>query len=187
MDLHENKPNLRTIRVRSGWRFIDIREVWDSRDLMLFLIWRDLKARYAQSVLGFSWAILQPAMFMVVFTIVFGKIARISSDGQPYAIFSYTAIVPWTLFSNSLAASAQSLVANQALLTKVYFPRVLLPLAAPLAKLPDFVISLGLLVVLMVWYGQMPVAWVFVLPLLVFMVIMTALGLGLWLSALSVQ
>lgn len=177
----------RTFGPRSGWRFVDLREVWDYRDLMFFMIWRDLKSRYAQSVLGFTWAVVQPAMFMIVFTVVFGEIAKISSDGKPYAIFSYSAVVPWTLFAGSVGAATNSLVTNQPLLTKVYFPRVILPLMGPMSRTPDFVISMCLMVVLMIWFNQAPTIWVLTLPLLVLIIIGTAVGLGLWLSALSVQ
>ena len=177
----------RTFGPKSGWRFVDLREVWDYRDLMFFMIWRDLKSRYAQSVLGFMWAVVQPAAFMIVFTVVFGEIAKISSDGKPYAIFSYSAVVPWTLFAGSVSAATNSLVSNQPLLTKVYFPRVILPLMGPMSRTPDFVISMCLMVALMIWFNQAPTIWVLTLPLLVLIIIGTAVGLGLWLSALSVQ
>ena len=177
----------RTFGPKSGWRFVDLREVWDYRDLMFFMIWRDLKSRYAQSVLGFMWAVVQPAAFMIVFTVVFGEIAKISSDGKPYAIFSYTAVVPWTLFAGSVGAATNSLVTNQRMLTKVYFPRVIMPLMGPMSRTPDFVISMCLMVVLMIWFNQAPTIWVLTLPLLVLIIIGTAVGLGLWLSALSVQ
>ncbi len=177
----------RTFGPKSGWRFVDLREVWDYRDLMFFMIWRDLKSRYAQSVLGFMWAVVQPAAFMIVFTVVFGEIAKISSDGKPYAIFSYTAVVPWTLFAGSVSAATNSLVANQPMLTKVYFPRVIMPLMGPMSRTPDFLISMCLMVVLMIWFNQAATIWVLTLPLLVLIIIGTAVGLGLWLSALSVQ
>jgi len=177
----------RTWRPQSGWRFVDLREVWAYRDLMYFMIWRDLKSRYAQSVLGFTWAVLQPAVFMIVFTVVFGEIAKISSDGKPYAIFSYTAVVPWTLFAASVNASTNSLVGNQALLTKVYFPRAIMPLMGPISRTPDFIISMSLMVVLMIWFKQAPTVWALALPALVLIIVGTSVGLGLWLSALSVQ
>jgi len=154
---------------------------------MYFMIWRDLKSRYAQSVLGFTWAVLQPAVFMIVFTVVFGEIAKISSDGKPYAIFSYTAVVPWTLFAASVNASTNSLVGNQALLTKVYFPRAIMPLMGPISRTPDFIISMSLMVVLMIWFKQAPTVWALALPALVLIIVGTSVGLGLWLSALSVQ
>jgi lipopolysaccharide transport system permease protein len=154
---------------------------------MYFMIWRDLKSRYAQSVLGFTWAVLQPTVFMIVFTVVFGEIAKISSDGKPYAIFSYTAVVPWTLFAASVNASTNSLVGNQALLTKVYFPRAIMPLMGPISRTPDFIISMSLMVVLMIWFKQAPTVWALALPALVLIIVGTSVGLGLWLSALSVQ
>ena len=164
-----------------------MREIWEYRDLVSFLILRELKTRYAQSVLGFAWAVLHPAVYMVVFTVIFGMLTRIESDGKPYAIFSYAAIIPWTFFAGAVGISTSSLSANQTLLTKVYFPRLILPMATPLARMPDFFISLSLMVGLMIWYGQAPTIGILALPLLLLLALATAIGLGLCLSALSIQ
>ena len=142
------KPNVstepRVIDAKTRWGLVDLRDLWYYRDLLYFLIWRDIKVRYAQSVLGVGWAVIQPVFLMIVFTLVFGRLARLDSDGAPYAIFSYVALVPWTYFSNALTDSTTSLVQNSALITKVYFPRIILPLSAILSKLIDFAIALVL-------------------------------------------
>jgi lipopolysaccharide transport system permease protein len=175
------------IEPRSGWRFIDFAEINEYRDLFYFLIWRDIKVRYAQSVLGVGWAIIQPFFSMIVFTIVFGKLAKISSDGVPYAIFSYAGLVPWTYFSSSLTESTGSLISSSNMFTKVYFPRLVIPLTPVLSKLVDFAIALMLLFALMIWYKTSPTVWIVTLPLLVILMMLTAAGLGMWLTALSIQ
>jgi lipopolysaccharide transport system permease protein len=175
------------IRPSSGWQLFDWRELWHYRDLLYFLVWRDIKTRYAQSVLGVGWAVIQPVFSMIVFTIVFGGLARVSSDGVPYAIFSYVALVPWTYFANSLTDSTGSLVKSASMISKVYFPRLVLPLAAVLGKLVDFSIALLLLFGLMVWFQQVPTIWALALPLLIVLMMLTAAGIGMWLTALAVQ
>ena len=175
------------IERQSGWQFIDWRELWQYRDLFYFLVWRDIKTRYAQSVLGVGWAIIQPLFNMIVFTIVFGNLAKVSSDGVPYAIFSYTALVPWAYFSSSLTGATGSLVASKNLITKVYFPRLVVPLAPVLGKLIDFSIALLILFGMMLWFGISPTIWTLSLPLLILLMMLTAAGLGMWLTALSVQ
>lgn len=172
---------------KSGWRFIDFHELWEYRDLFYFLVWRNIKVRYAQSVLGVGWAIIQPVFSMIVFTIVFGKLAKIGSEGVPYAIFSYAALVPWTYFSNALTQSGASLVGASGMISKVYFPRLIIPMSPLLDKLVDFGISLTLLVGLMVWFKIAPTIWVLTLPLLILLMMLTAAGLGMWLTALAVQ
>jgi lipopolysaccharide transport system permease protein len=172
---------------KSGWRFIDFHELWEYRDLFYFLIWRNIKVRYAQSVLGVGWAIIQPVFSMIVFTIVFGKLAKIGSEGVPYAIFSYAALVPWTYFSNALTQSGASLVGASGMISKVYFPRLIIPMSPVLDTLVDFGISLILLVGLMVWFKIAPTIWVLTGPLLILLMMLTAAGLGMWLSALAVQ
>jgi lipopolysaccharide transport system permease protein len=163
-------------------------ELWQFRELFYFFVWRDVKVRYAQSVLGVGWAIVQPLVPMILFTIVFGRVAGISSDGVPYALFSYTALVPWTYFSNAVGDSGGSLVKEVNMLGKIYFPRLILPLTSVLGRLIDLGISFVLLVVLMVWYRATPTPWAIVLlPVLIAMVVATASGLGMWLSALAVQ
>jgi lipopolysaccharide transport system permease protein len=178
---------VRVIEPRSGWRPIELRELWEYRDLLYFLVWRDIKVRYAQSVLGISWAVIQPVFFMIVFSIVFGRLAKIDSDGVPYAIFSFTALVPWTYFSTSLTEATGSLVQNQSMLNKVYFPRLIMPLAPVLSKLVDFVIAFVLLLILMVGFKSSPTPGVLVLPLLVLLMMTTAVGMGMWLTSLAVQ
>ena len=175
------------IEHRSGWQSVDVRELWDYRDLFLFLIWRDLKARYAQSALGVGWAVIQPVFYMIVFTIVFGRLAEVSSDGRPYAIFSYTALLPWTYFATALTDSTNSLVQGASMLSKVYFPRLVLPMSAALGKLVDFAIASVVLGVLLVWFRIVPTTWALVLPVLVVLMVLWAAGLGMWLTALAIQ
>ncbi|AMV16760.1 Teichoic acid translocation permease protein TagG [Planctomyces sp. SH-PL14] len=170
-----------------GDRMIDWRELVDYRDLCLFLIWRGIKARYAQSVIGVGWAVVQPLFSMLVFTVVFGKLARISSDGVPYAVFNFVAMVPWTYFSNAVSDGSASLVTNAGMISKVYFPRLILPLAAVAAKLVDFVIALALLAVLLVVYRIVPTWGVVTLPLLTGLMVLTAFGMATWMTALAVQ
>lgn len=178
---------LTVIDARSSRSLIDWKELREYRDLFYFLVSRDVKIRYAQSVLGVGWAIVQPVFSMIVFTIVFGNLAKVNSDGVPYAIFSFTALVPWTYFSGSLTASTGSLIASSNMLTKIYFPRLIIPLAPVLSKLIDFAIALLILFGMMVWFGIAPTVWVLTLPLLVLLMMLTAIGMGLWLTALAVQ
>jgi lipopolysaccharide transport system permease protein len=175
------------IRARSGWRFVDFRELWEYRDLFFFLVWRDIKVRYAQSVLGIGWAVIQPVFSMIVFTIIFGRLAKIDSEGVPYSIFSYAALVPWTYFSNALTESTGSLIASSNMLTKVYFPRLIIPMTPVLSKLIDFGIAMLLLFGLMVWFKSTPTIWAIGLPVLVILMMLTAAGLGMWLTALAIQ
>ncbi len=175
------------IDARRPYRLIDWQELRQYRDLFYFLIWRDIKGQYAQSVLGVGWAIIQPLFNMVVFTIVFGQLAKIDSDGVPYAIFSYTALVPWTYFSGALTASGTSLVNSANVLTKVYFPRLVVPIVPVLAKLVDFGIAFVILMGLMLWFQITPTVGVLMLPLLILLMMVAAAGIGMWLTALSVQ
>lgn len=176
------------IRPAGRWPRIDFGELLGYRGLFLFLVWRDIKVRYAQSILGAGWAILQPVLTMVVFTVIFGNFAKIPSDDLPYPIFSLTALVPWTYFSTALNQSSQSLVANPALITKVYFPRLVIPLTPVLAGLVDFAIASVILALMMVAYGVVPDPMALILiPLLVLIMMATATGVGCWLSALNVQ
>ena len=175
------------IEPRVGWRLVDWRELWDYRDLFRFLVWREIKVRYAQSTLGVAWAIIQPLFSMMVFTIIFGLLAGVKSDGAPYAVFSFVALVPWTYFSNAVTEGVNSLLGNTNMLSKVYFPRLLLPFSAVAAKLLDFGIASTLLGILMAWYGIMPNAGILLCPLLLLMMVLTAAGLGAWLTALSIQ
>ena len=172
------------IKPKSGWQIIDWRELIEYRDMFFFLVWRDIKVRYAQSILGVGWAIIQPVFSMIVFTIVFGKLAKIGSDGAPYAVFSYVALVPWTFFANSLTSSSGSL---NSMITKIYFPRLILPIATVLSKGVDFFISFLVLFGLLFWFRILPTIWIFTLPLLILILMLTAIGTGMWLAALSVQ
>lgn len=180
------EPHL-VIEASHGWQLINWRELLHYRDLFYFLVWRDIKVRYSQSVLGIGWAVIQPLFSMLVFTIVFGRLAKVSSDGAPYALFSFAAMVPWSYFANALGDSSGSLASGQSMLSKVYFPRLILPMVGVVSKLVDFVIALGVLALLMAWYRKVPTANVVFLPLLVVIMAGTATGAGMWLSALSVQ
>lgn len=172
---------------RSSYRIIDLSELSRYKDLFRYLIWRQIKTRYAQSAIGIGWAIIQPLFTMLVFTIVFGNLAKIDSEGVPYAIFSLVAIVPWTYLSNAVTEGSQSLVTEASMIRKVYFPRILLPASTVAAKLVDLGISLGLLVILLIYYRQMPSSEFWMLPALALVMVIFALGLNCWLSALAIQ
>ena len=169
------------------WPRIDLRELWAYRNLFLFLVWRDIKVRYAQTVLGAGWAILQPVIAMVVFTVIFGNFAKIPSDGVPYPVFSLAALVPWIYFSTALTTASNSLIANPNLITKVYLPRLVIPIAPVLAGLVDFAIALVILFAMMLAFGIVPSSGVAVLPMLVLIMMMAAAGIGCLLAALNVQ
>jgi len=151
------------------------------------LVWRDVKTRYAQSVLGIGWAVIQPIFSMIVFTIVFGKLAKINSDGVPYAIFSYTALVPWTYFSGALTGASGSLLGASGMMTKVYFPRLIIPMAPVMSKLIDFGIAFVILLLMMAYFGFMPSIQIIYLPLLILIMMITASGMGMWLTAMAVK
>ncbi|MEK7276056.1 MAG: ABC transporter permease [Chloroflexota bacterium] len=175
------------IQPSRGWVSLRLRELWEYRELLYFLVWRDVKVRYKQTVLGAAWAIIQPFFTMVVFSIFFGRLAKIPSDGLPYPIFAYTALLPWQLFAHALSESANSLVGNQGLITKVYFPRLVIPISSVLAGLVDFAVAFVILLGMLLYYGITPTAAIVTLPLFLLLAIATALGVGLWLSALNVQ
>ncbi len=166
---------------------LDIKAIWEYRELLYFLIWRDLKVRYRQSAIGVGWVILQPLMTMVVFTAVFGKFVGVPSDGLPYPIFIFSALLPWTLFANSLTRGSASVVGNTQLVSKIYFPRLILPLSGVLSPVADFAVAFVILIGMMVWFGISPTWGILALPLLVLLAILTALAIGLWLSALNVR
>jgi homopolymeric O-antigen transport system permease protein len=180
---------LATIRIEpsGGWTSLRLKELWTYRELLYFLIWRDVKVRYKQTVLGAAWAILQPLMTMLVFTIFFGRLAKVGSDGLPYPIFSYAGLLPWTFFAQGLSQSSASLVSSSNLLKKIYFPRLVIPISAVLGGLIDFAIAFAVLIGMMAYYGIWPSASVVFLPLLLLLVIGTTLGAGMWLSALNVE
>lgn len=175
------------IRPATGWPSVGLKELWQYRELLYFLAWRDIKVRYKQTALGIGWAIIQPFFIMLVFSIFFGHLAKVPSDGIPYPLFVYCALVPWNLFAHSLTESSSSLVANERLITKIYFPRLIVPISAVLAGLVDFAISFIVLVAMMIYYGVAPGVMALSLPLFVLLAVMTALGAGLWLSALNVR
>jgi lipopolysaccharide transport system permease protein len=189
MSLKEEKvqPSLLLIQPPSGWVHLNLIELWNYRELLYFLTWRDIKVRYKQTVLGAAWAVIQPLGMMLVFTIFFGRLAKIPSDDLPYPIFVYTALLPWQLFSRALTDASTSLVVNERLITKVYFPRVLIPMSAVLSSFVDFAIAFVLLLGMMVFYGIVPTGAALTLPLFVLLSLMTALGVGFWLSALNAQ
>jgi lipopolysaccharide transport system permease protein len=181
-----NLPVLR-IRPTKGWNALNLRDLWQYRELIFFLTWRDISVRYKQTALGAAWAIIQPFFTMIVFSVFFGRLAKVPSDGLPYPIFVYCALLTWQLFAYSLSESSNSIVANEKLITKVYFPRLVIPIAATLAGLLDFVIAFVVLILMMIYYQVMLPLAVVTLPLFVVLAIVTALGVGLWLSALNVQ
>ena len=167
--------------------FLKFHELWEYRELLYFLVWRDVKVRYKQTALGIIWAILQPFMTMATFSLFFGYLGKIPSDGMPYPIFAFSALLPWQLFANSLTASGNSLVNNESLIAKVFFPRLLAPLSAVFVGVVDFVLSLMVLAGMMLYYGIGPTAAMLTLPLFILLAMVTALAVGLWLSTLSVH
>ncbi len=175
------------IQASQGWVALGLREIWEHRELVYFLAWRDVAIRYKQTIFGATWAIIQPLLQMVAFSVFFGQLAQIPSDGIPYPIFSYTALLPWNYFATALAKSSNSLVGQQNLINKVYFPRLILPLASVLAPLLDFAIAFIVLLGMMVFYSIAPTPAMAFVPLLVLVSVMCALGTGLWLSALNVD
>lgn len=177
----------RRLQASRGWRRIGWSELWRFRELLLFFVWRDIKVRYKQTVLGAAWAIIQPVTTMIVFTVFFGRLAHVPSDGLPYPVFSLLGLVPWTYFAAALSASSTSLGGYQHIISKVYFPRLIVPLAAVLAPLVDFAIAFAVLVALMAWYHVVPSANIVWLPALIVLAAATAGSIGIWLSALSVR
>jgi lipopolysaccharide transport system permease protein len=169
-----------------GWSRLELRALFDYRELLFFLIWRDIKVRYKQTVLGATWAILQPLLTMIVFSLFFGKLAGMPSDGVPYPIFSFTGLVPWTFFAYALTQASNSLVGNANLIRKVYFPRLVIPISAVLSGIVDFALAFLVLLVMMAFYGIVPGSAVVWLPAFLLLALVTALGVGLWLSALNV-
>jgi len=166
---------------------LDLKAVWEYRGLLYFLIWRDVKVRYKQTALGASWSILQPLMNMLIFTIVFGHFAKVPSDGVPYPIFAYTALLPWNYFSQAMSRSGGSLVGNANLISKVYFPRLIIPIAGALTPLVDFALAFVVLLGMMVWFGISPTWGFFALPAFLLVALMTALAVSFFLSAINVK
>ena len=185
------KPAVGTPVIRiepsTSWLRLGLKELWDYRELLYFLVWRDVKVRYKQTAIGAAWAIIQPVLTMVIFTLVFARFAKMPSDGLPYPIFVYAALLPWTYFSRALNQSTISVVGNAHLITKVYFPRLLLPVSAILSGLIDFGVSFVFLVGMMLWYGIMPGWGTLLLPCFIFLAMLTALSVSLWLSVINVR
>ncbi len=174
------------IRPSRGWQQLKLKELWQYRELLYFLGWRDFKVRYKQTVLGAAWAVIQPFFTMVVFSLFFGKLAKMPSDGIPYPLFAYAALVPWTFFANGLTHSTNSLIENSNLLKKVYFPRLIMPISSVISGAVDFACAFVVLVAMMIFFGIAPTLNIMWLPLLILLTLVTALGVGLWLSALNV-
>jgi len=184
----ENKKEFHSIiKPIQGWQSINFDEILLYKDLAYFLVWRDIKARYAQSILGLGWAVFRPLVSMVVFSVVFGKLAKIDSDGVPYTIFSLAAIVPWTYFSSSLTSSSSSLIGSKNMMTKVYFPRLILPIVPSISKLVDFFISFSVLVIMLYAYGFYLSIEIIFLPLLILLMFLCSSGLGMWITSISLQ
>jgi len=173
------------IKPSRGWRIINWRELWEYRELLYFFVWRDVKVRYKQTVLGAAWAILQPFLTMVVFSLLFGRLAKLPSDGIPYPIFYYSALLPWIYFATSLTNTTNIVVQNQRVITKVYFPRIILPASSVLAGLVDFGLAFTVLLAMMFLYGILPSAAILTVPLFLLFAMATALGVGLWLAAMN--
>jgi len=185
-ELYFGHDHVTVMRPPTGWRLLDFKELWVYRELLYVLTMRDIKVRYKQTVLGFAWAIIQPAMMMVVFSIFFGRLAQMPSDGYPYPIFVYAALLPWTFFANAITSSANSLVGSSHLVSKVYFPRLIIPLSSIGSGLVDFAVATAILLMLMLYYG---VGWslnLLMAPVLIAGLILTALGIGTFLAALNV-
>jgi lipopolysaccharide transport system permease protein len=185
----ERTAAMRVIEIRpsQGWRSLGLRELWAYRDLLYFLIWRDVKVRYKQTAIGAAWAIIQPFFTMVVFSLFFGQLAKIPSEGVPYPIFSYAGLLPWTFFATGLAQASNSLIGGANLVSKVYFPRLLIPISAAVTGVVDFALAFIVLIGMMLYYGIHPtLAILWIVPLFL-LALVTALGVGLWLAALNVQ
>jgi len=178
------------IQPQKGWHFIEWKEVYRYKDLLYFLVLRDVKAIYKQTILGFGWALIRPFVSMVIFTVIFGKFAGLEKTLEgvvPYAVFSYVALIPWMYFSGALSGATSSLIGGSGIFSKVYFPRIIIPLTPVIAKLVDFAISFSLLIALMFYYGISPNMNIIYLPILIIIMILTAMGIGMWLSALAIQ
>lgn len=180
-------PGVVRVEPSRGWVSLRLKELWDYRELLYFLVWRDVKVRYKQTALGATWAIIQPFFTMVVFSLFFGRLAKMPSDGVPYPIFSYTALVPWTFFAYGLSQASSSVVTSSNLITKVYFPRLIIPIATVLSGVVDFALAFLVLFGMMLYYGVAPTVNVLWLPVFLLLALVTALGVGLWLSSLNVK
>jgi lipopolysaccharide transport system permease protein len=187
-ELARQEPTTVYIKPSKGLAALNLRDLWIYRELVFFMVWRDVKVKYKQTLLGMAWAVIQPVMTMLVFTFVFGSVAKVATDGIPYPIFSFAALLPWGLFEVALNQGSRSLVAHNNMVTKIYFPRLILPIASVFAGMVDFIIAFVILVVLMIYY-RMPPAYelLWTLPFFILLAIVTALGVALWLSAINVK
>lgn len=176
-----------TIKPRTGWQVIDFKELMDYRDLFFFLVWRDVKVLYAQTILGFAWAILNPVVQIVIFTIIFGKVAKLPTEGIPYVVFSSVAVIPWTYMSEAMTYSSQSLVTGQGMLGKIYFPRLIFPLAGVLSKFVNFGISFFIIIGVLFYYHITPTWNLILLPFFLIMMICIPAGIGMWMSSLAIR
>lgn len=176
-----------TIKPKSGWQFVDFKELKEYRDLFYFLIWRDIKVLYAQTVLGFAWAVLNPLVQIVIFTVIFGKIAKLSTDGIPYVLFSSLGIIPWTYMSNSMTSASQSLVSERGMLGKIYFPRLIYPITPVLSKMVDFFISIIILLCICIYYGVTPTWNIILFPFFVILMACIPAAVGIWLSSMAIR
>ena len=187
-DITKTEPNTIYIRPTSGLAALNLGDLWRFRELILFMIWRDIKVRYKQTLLGALWAVIQPVMTMLIFNFLFNNVAKVSSDGIPYPIFSFTALLPWGLFTTALNAASRSLTSNTNMITKTYFPRLVLPMASVLGGLVDFAIAFVILIGMMIYYNVTPtLTALWAVPVFLLLAIITALGVALWLSAINVQ
>ena len=182
-----SNPQIVFIKPSKGWVSLNLRSLWEYRELLYFLTWRDIKVRYKQTALGAAWAILQPTATMLIFSLFFGRLVKVPSDGVPYPLFAFTALVPWTFFANGLNQSSNSLIASANLLKKVYFPRLAIPVATVLAGVVDFILAFAVLLLLMAYYRVSPTINIIWTPLLLVLAFVTSLGVGLWMSALNVK
>lgn len=180
-------PITTVIKPSRGWSWVDLRELWRYRELIYFLVWRDVKVRYKQTLLGAAWAILKPFLSMVIFTVIFAGLAKLETDGAPPPVFYYAGLLPWVLFQDGVTKAGNSLVTGSNLITKVYFPRIAIPLASVVAGIVDFVLAFFILIGMMLYYGVAPTSALWTLPLFLILALITSLGVGLWLSALNVS
>jgi lipopolysaccharide transport system permease protein len=183
----ETPEHFLRIQPSHGWVSLQLKELWDYRELLYFLVWRDIKVRYKQTALGAGWAIIQPMFTMLVFSLFFGRLAKVPSDGIPYPIFSYAALVPWTFFAQGLSQSSDSLVGSSNLIKKIYFPRLAIPIGTVCAGMVDFALAFGVLIMMCMWYHMRLSVRILYLPAFVALALITALGVGLWLSAFNVK
>ncbi len=181
------EPETVLIRPTRGWAALNLGDLWRYRELIYFLTWRDIKVRYKQTALGIAWAVINPVVQMVVFSVIFGRLAGLDSEGLPYPIFTFTALLPWQLFAKAMSDAGRSLVSNRNMITKVYFPRLVIPISTQLGGLVDFAIAVLILAAMMVYYQIRPTAAVWSLPLFLLLALITSLGVGLWFSAMNVH